>query len=151
MESLNSPLLTGNLKSIKQKLFQVFPQKQRNEVSNLRKRIMIGDNARNTVISNYTTPAQQISEDISTALLQRNYLEIEYQSEAKDITTRVIEVQYILLNWPVWYILAWDHLRSAPRIFRIDRIKNTRIVEGNFQLRAKDVFTSSLVPLDQTI
>ena len=38
MESLQSPLLTGNLKAIRQKLFQAFPQKQRSTVSNTRKR-----------------------------------------------------------------------------------------------------------------
>jgi predicted DNA-binding transcriptional regulator YafY len=151
MESLQSPLLTSNLKAIKQKLFQAFPQKQRSAVSNIRKRIMIGDNARTTVVSNYTAPVQRISEGIAESFLQRNCLEIEYQSEAGERTLRVIETHYILLNWPIWYILAWDHLRLSPRVFRIDRIKNARIVDGSFQLRQKDIFTNIYIPLDQTI
>ena len=151
MESLQSPLLTSNLKGIKQKLFQAFPQKQRSAVSNIRKRIMIGDNARANVVSHYTAPIQRISESIAESFLRQNCLEIEYQSEAGERTVRVIEAQYILLNWPIWYILAWDHLRSSSRVFRIDRIKNTRIVDGSFQLRQKQLFTDIYTPFYQTI
>lgn len=151
MESLQSPLLTSNLNAIKQKLFQAFPQKQRSAVSNIRKRIMIGDNAKANILSNYTTPAQPISEGIAESFLGQRYLEIEYKSESGELTLRIIEAQYILLNWPIWYIIAWDHLRQSSRVFRIDRIKNTRIVDGSFQLRKKDTFTSIYTPFYQTI
>jgi len=151
MESLQSPLLTSNLKAIKQKLFQAFPQKQRSAVSNIRKRIMIGDNAKANLVSHYTTPAQRISESIAESFLRRNCLEIEYQSEAGERTLRVIEAQYILLNWPIWYIIAWDHLRLSSRVFRIDRIKNARIVDSSFQLRQKHMFTDNYTPFYQTI
>jgi predicted DNA-binding transcriptional regulator YafY len=151
IESLQSPLLTSNIKAIKQKLFQAFPQEQRRSVSNIRKRIMIGDNAKANVVSNYTNPAQRISQSIAESFLQRKHMEIEYQSEAGERTLRVIEVQYILLNWPIWYIIAWDHLRLSSRVFRIDRIKNARIVDGSFQLRPKHVFTDIYKPFYQTI
>lgn len=151
MESLKSPLLTSNLKAIKQKLYQAFPQKQRNKVSNIRKRIMIGDNARTTVASNYKTPSKKISESIAESFLDQHCLEIEYQSEGGEQTQRMVEAQYILLNWPIWYILAWDHLRLSPRVFRIDRIKNVSLVNKSFRLRQKDIFTNTFVPLDQSI
>lgn len=151
MESLQSPLLTNNLKAIKQKLFQAFPQQQRNTVSDIRKRIMIGDNARANVVSHYTSPVEQISENIAESFLQRHCLEIEYQSEAGEHTLRVIEAQYILLNWPIWYILAWDHLRSSSRVFRIDRIKSARIIDSSFQLRKKHLFTDIYMPFYQSI
>ena len=151
MESLQSPLLTSNLKSIRQKIFQAFPQKQRNAVSNIRKRIMIGDSAKTHIASQYAKPAQQIPESIAEAFLQQNCLEIEYQSESGEQTIRLVEAHYILLNWPIWYILAWDHLRLSPRVFRIDRIKHARIIDDNFQLRQKHIFTNIFIPLDQTI
>ncbi len=151
MESLQSPLLTGNLKAIKQKLFQAFPQKQRSIVSNIRKRIMIGDNANANVVSRYTTPTAQISESIAESFLNQSLLEIEYVSEANEQTQRVVEAQYILLNWPIWYILTWDHLRASSRVFRIDRIKSACVVDGNFQLRPKQSFTDIYSPFYQTI
>ena len=151
VETLQSPLLTSNLKAIKQKLFQAFPQKQRSAVSNIRKRIMIGDNANANMVSQYTTPAQQISGSIAEAFLRQNYLEIEYQSEAGELTLRKIEAQYILLNWPIWYIISWDHLRASSRVFRIDRIKNARLVDGSFKIRPKHMFTGIYRPFYQPI
>lgn len=151
MESLQSPLLTSNLKAIKQKLFQAFPQKQRSSVSNIRKRIMIGGNAKANLVSHYIKPAQKISENVAESFLQRNCLEIEYQSDSGERTLRVIEAHYILLNWPIWYIVAWDHLRLSCRVFRIDRIKNARIVNSNFKLRQKQIFASTYTPYYQTI
>ncbi|MBV1860617.1 MAG: WYL domain-containing protein [Nannocystaceae bacterium] len=149
METLQSPILTSNLKAIRQKLFQAFPEDQRRKVSNIRKRILIGDNASANVISLYANPASRISEEIAESFLRQHSLEIEYQSEARDITTRVIEAHYILLNWPVWYIIAWDHLRMASRVFRIDRIRNTRAVGDAFRLRPQSSFKNMFAPYFQ--
>ncbi|MCZ2721899.1 WYL domain-containing protein [Marinomonas sp. 15G1-11] len=151
MESLQSPLLTSNLKAIKQKLFQAFPQEQRSSVSNIRKRIMIGDNAGANTVSRYTAPEPHLSENIAEAFLEQRCLEIDYQSDTGEQTTRVIEAQYILLNWPIWYITAWDHLRSSSRMFRIDRIQNARPVRGHFKLKPIEVFIGIYTPFYQSI
>ncbi|MEM7016015.1 MAG: WYL domain-containing protein [Pseudomonadota bacterium] len=151
METLQSPILTNHLKAIRQKLFQAFPQEQRRTVSNIRKRILIGDNASANVLSLYATPIPRISEDIAESFLRQHCLEIEYQSEAGEHTRRVIEAQYILLNWPVWYIIAWDHLRLSSRVFRIDRIKNTHAVGGAFRLRPQHLFRDIFAPYFQAI
>lgn len=151
MESLQSPILTGNLKSIRQKLFQAFPQDQHRTVSNIRKRIMIGDNAAANIVSRYETPKPRVSEDIAESFLQQKCLEIEYQTEGNEQTSRVIEAQYILLVWPIWYILAWDHLRASTRVFRIDRISKTRITNDVFKLRPKKLYINERTPYFQTI
>lgn len=151
MESLQSPLLTSNLKAIKQKLFQAFPQEQRSAVSNIRKRVMIGSNAGENIVSRYIAPEHALSECIAEAFLEQSCLEIDYQSDSGEHTTRVIEAQYILLNWPIWYITAWDHLRESPRMFRIDRIKSARIVSGHFQLKPIEVFIGIYTPYYKSI
>ncbi len=151
MESLRSPLLTGNLTAIKQKLFQAFPQKQRTSVSDIRKRIMIGDNARANVVSLYGEPQTNVSECIAESFMEQACAEIEYVSEGGERTVRMIEAQYILLNWPIWYVIAWDHLRSSSRVFRIDRIKGARITERRFKVRPKSNFTDIYAPFYQTI
>lgn len=151
MESLQSPLLTRNLKAIKQKLFQAFPQEQRSAVSNIRKRIMIGSNAGENTVSRYISPDHSISECIAEAFLEQRCLEIDYQSDLGEHTTRVIEAQYILLNWPIWYITAWDHLRSSSRMFRIDRIKSARIMGSHFRLKPIEVFIGVYTPFYKSI
>lgn len=151
MESLQSPLLTRNLKAIKQKLFQAFPQEQRSAVSNIRKRIMIGSNAGENTVSRYISPDHSISECIAEAFLEQRCLEIDYQSDLGEHTTRVIEAQYILLNWPIWYITAWDHLRSSSRMFRIDRIKSAQIMGSHFRLKPIEVFIGVYTPFYKSI
>lgn len=151
MEKLQSPLLTSNLKAIRQKLFQAFPQEQRRRVSNIRKRILIGEDASVNALSGQVTMTSRISEDIAESFLRQHCLEIEYHSKAGEKTLRVIEAQYILLDWPVWYIIAWDHLRMAPRMFRIDRIKKTRAVGGSFRLRPQHLFRDRFEPYFQPI
>jgi len=140
MESLDSPILTGNLKAIRQKLFQAFPHSQRQAVSNIRKRILIGDSASEKVVAHYETPAPRVSQDLAESFLRQNNLEIEYQTESSGKTKRIIEAHYILLIWPIWYILAWDHLRKATRVFRIDRIHRTQLTSNAFKLKTKNVF-----------
>jgi predicted DNA-binding transcriptional regulator YafY len=49
-------------------------------------------------------------------------------------TLREIEPQFLCLNVPVWYLLAWDRLRGAIRSFRIDRITAVTPLEGSFRL-----------------
>lgn len=151
MESLQSPLLTGNVAQIKQKLFQAFPQKQRAAVSDIRKRIMVGNNAAANLTTYYGSPNATISDHIAQAFLARQLLEIDYQAESGDSTCRVIEIHFILLNWPIWYIIAWDHLREATRVFRIDRVKRATLVDGHFKPRPKDTFSTIYAPFFKTI
>lgn len=151
METLQSPILTGNLKAIRQKLFQAFPRDQHRKVSNIRQRIMIGDIASANIASQYGKPRPGVSEDIAESFLQQNCLEIEYLTESDEQTIRVIETQYILLVWPIWYILAWDHLRSSTRTFRIDRIQNTKMTNNAFKLRPKKLYVNEYTPYFQTV
>jgi predicted DNA-binding transcriptional regulator YafY len=42
----------------------------------------------------------------------------------------------MLINWPAWYLLGFDHLRGEPRTFRFDRFRNVE-VEGDASFRAR--------------
>lgn len=146
VESLNLPLLTGNLLAIKQKLFQTFPEDQRNSVSNIRKRILINKQVNANQLMDSADIVQTISENISESFFRQVCLEIDYQSSSGDTTTRIIEAHYIMLSWPVWYIVAWDHLRLASRVFRIDRITGARVMSDHFVLRPELILNDSYAP-----
>jgi predicted DNA-binding transcriptional regulator YafY len=64
-------------------------------------------------------------------------LHIEYISGTEDKTRRIIEPHFLLLNWPVWYVLAWDVAKSAVRMFRLDRIVNAQVISETFRERPK--------------
>ena len=45
----------------------------------------------------------------------------------------------MLINWPAWYLLGFDHLRGEPRMFRFDRFRTARMEEASpFRARARE-------------
>lgn len=151
MESLNLPLLSDNLKAIRQKLFQAFPENQRGIVSNIRKRILISKQTKITMDSNLSELKPDISNNILESFFSQSCLDMKYRSDAGEYTSRTIEVHYIMLSWPVWYIVAWDHLRAASRVFRIDRIENASSTNTHFELRPELILNDTYAPYYTTI
>ncbi|EAR08337.1 helix-turn-helix transcriptional regulator [Reinekea blandensis] len=151
MERLQSPLLTSHLKAIRQKLFQAFPENQRKSVSGIRKRIFIGDKVNPSADDDPLLKPRQATAKISEAFLKQQLVEIDYESQSGERTSRVIEPHYIVLNWPTWYILSYDHLREADRLFRIDRIRKAQVLEKTFRLKPKPQFHERYEPYFQSI
>ncbi|MFC3095394.1 WYL domain-containing protein [Alteromonas sediminis] len=135
VESLNLPFMTNNLDAIKQKLYQAFPENQRAKVSKIRKRIFVSSHIRHAASHEPSDAHINISQAICESFLERRCLNITYISEDKRYSSRTIESHYLMLAWPDWYIVAWDYLRNAPRIFRIDRIKEAEVGLKSFKLR----------------
>ena len=50
-------------------------------------------------------------------------LELAYVDRLGAATARVVEPHGLLVKPPLWYLLAHDRLRDAPRMFRVDRIR----------------------------
>jgi len=136
-ESLKSPLMASSVKSVRQKIAQSFPNRQRQMINQLRTRILIGEQASEEVIASYKTPKPEIIDPITLSFFKQRQISIQYQTEERDITDRIIDPQYLLLNWPVWYLLGWDHVREDVRLFRIDRILNAKPQTENLTLRPK--------------
>ena len=44
----------------------------------------------------------------------------------------------------VWYVLAWDELRSDVRSFRIDRITSIEVTRAGFRVRPPDAFIDAV-------
>lgn len=60
-------------------------------------------------------------------------------------TIRTIQPHYLLLCYPIWYVLAWDKLRGDVRTFRCDRITAIEILGGdNFKLLPTSRFDRAL-------
>lgn len=137
-EKLNSPLLGKNLKSIRQKISQSFPPHQRGVIRQLRKRIFIGRPASQQTLSAYTSPSDNVTSVINDSFFNGNIIEIEYFSGKQELTTRQVEPSFILLSWPIWYVMGWDYLRQDFRVFRIDRISKCEKVDKKMLRRNYD-------------
>ncbi|HEX6178612.1 MAG TPA: WYL domain-containing protein, partial [Thermoanaerobaculia bacterium] len=54
-------------------------------------------------------------------------LAFDYRDREGRSSTRRIEPHGLLVEPPVWYILARDRVNAAPRMFRMDRVSRPRL------------------------
>ncbi|MCE9667859.1 WYL domain-containing protein [Myxococcus stipitatus] len=141
-EQLRSPLLLSTLKGLRQKLSASFPPEERSRVSGLRRRILVGPSSRN-VTATWKAPSAAVLRPIQEAFLEQRALELTYL--AQDVrTVRVVEPHYLLLSWPAWFLLVWDHLRGAVRMLRVDRIESARLTGSTFRVRTSESMLATL-------
>jgi predicted DNA-binding transcriptional regulator YafY len=150
-EKIQSPLLLQNLTAIRRKLAASFAEPQAGRIRTLRRRILIGQNASAAVLANIGTPDQRVLGLLTAAFFDQRCADIDYVDQQRSTTTRTIEAQFLYLNMPVWYVLAWDRLREAPRTFRIDRITRAQPREESFRLRPAAPFLASAEHDAQTL
>lgn len=143
-EQMGSPLFLTNLAAIKRQLEASMSPEKRRKVSGLKSRILIGETASTDVQGAVSTTDLDVQQQLQQSFLERTTLCIEYRAENGDITQREIEPHFLLLNYPVWYVLAYDRLREAPRTFRCDRILSTSLTGNPFKLLDKNYFKEIL-------
>ncbi len=151
MESMPSPLLMKNLRSIKNKVALAFSDTHKPRIQSLRKRIIVSTPASTPVMASYRPVDAKDFSMIQTSFFEMGKIRIRYTSEKKETTNRVVEPQYLFLNWPVWYILAWDHLREAERFFRIDRIDSVSVLDEPFKIRKEKPFLDLIEQIGRPI
>lgn len=143
-EQMKSPLFMANLGSIRRKLMASFSPSLKFKIGQLKKRILIGESASPFVLSAFSTPDLSIVEKLHQSFLMMRSIEITYVAENGMKSSRGIEPHYLMLNYPVWYVLAWDQLREDVRTFRCDRIETIQILEGSFNLRLLSQFEKAI-------
>jgi predicted DNA-binding transcriptional regulator YafY len=139
-EKVGSPLLLEDLRSITRKVGAAFAPAQTRRILALRRRILVGQTASESVLSTYTPPPPVVTQGLLDAFLHQRLALIRYQDQTRITSEREIELQYLYYNVPVWYALAWDRLRDGVRFFRVDRVKEVRVLPSEFRPRRADAF-----------
>lgn len=142
-EQLQSPWMIANLGSIRRKLTASFSPSLKDRISGLRKRILVGGPASAAVLQGFAMPAPE-GGDLLSSFLELKALQISYEDAVGQASDRQIEPQILLLNYPVWYVIAWDRSRQGVRSFRCDRIRLARIAEETFRLRPPEDFAEAI-------
>ena len=134
-EKLSPAMLATDAKQIRQKIANFFPASQRKNISRIRQRIMIGENASEQVLSSYKSPKTEVMNTLTNAFFSFRKLDIFYVNEKRERTSRVVEPQVLILNFPVWYVACWDEYRNDFRLFRTDRIHSSKMLTDTCQTR----------------
>ncbi|MBM3358155.1 MAG: HTH domain-containing protein [Betaproteobacteria bacterium] len=133
-EKMNSPLLLQQLAPIKRKIAAAFTESDQPRIRSLRRRIRVGSPASERVLASFKAPPRAALSGIAEAFFNMQCIAIEYVDQKGTATMREIEPQFLYLSVPVWYLLAWDRLRSAVRYFRVDRLKSVTPLETGFRV-----------------
>ncbi len=68
------------------------------------------------------------------ALDERRQVEMEYLSSGRDaLTSRRLNPLNLLFGSGNWYVLGWDHLSGENRLFRVDRIREIKLLARKFK------------------
>ena len=143
-EQMQSPLFLANLGSVRRQLVASFSAEKRKRVNALKSRILIGVTASTFVQAGAATAPRQIVQTLHQAFVDLESLELLYRREDGKSSSRLIEPHYLLLKYPVWYVVAFDHLRNTQRTFRCDRIMSARRTGARFRLAPKAAFEACL-------
>jgi predicted DNA-binding transcriptional regulator YafY len=145
-EKVGSPLMLDDARTIARKIATSFAPAQASRILAMRRRILVGAQASDQVLSSYRAPPGAVTQPLLDAFVNRRVAVIRYQDQHATVTVREIELQYLYYNLPVWYALVWDRLRNNVRFFRIDRIKGIQLLREQFRLRRDDQFLTAGEP-----
>lgn len=151
MEKFKSPLLLTNLSSLRDKVFQSFPEEHRKTLQSIRKRVHITGESNSEIKGNAKAIPSQVQNFLHQAFFEMKIAKITYQDEQNRVTERNIEAHHLLFSWPLWYVMAWDHLRQDIRAFRVDRIKKIEVDKLSFRLHQQEKFTKLLQTFSKSL
>lgn len=143
-EQMKSSIFLANLSSVRRQLIASFSADKREKVERLKSRILIGETASTFVQSTEISANDKAVQKLHQAFLEQTNLIVHYRDEDGKVTVREIEAHYILLNYPIWYVLAQDHLRNALRTFRCDRIVSAQLTATKFRVLPRERFAQTL-------
>ncbi|MEO0913598.1 MAG: WYL domain-containing protein [Pseudomonadota bacterium] len=150
-EQMDAPWLIANLAPIRRKLAASFSPEMRQRIGALSSRIMVGQSASPAVLGTFSRPDSASTEALCRAFIELRQLRFGYTDGSGVATIRHGEPHYLMLNYPVWYLVCWDLDRAAIRSFRLDRMHSADISEVAFTPRRAEDFAEafagiSLVP-----
>ena len=79
-------------------------------------------------------PWAPILDDLRRAVARRRRTVLTYRSFRQEVTQRSVDPYALALQWGNWYLVAYCHLRSDMRTFRVDRIQQVEIRAETFEV-----------------
>jgi predicted DNA-binding transcriptional regulator YafY len=123
------------------KIEQALPPARADELRACQERILVGDPS-----SEPPSPAPvhpTLVGAFETAFSSTRLLAFHYCDRDGRTTGRLVEPHGLLVRPPLWYVIAWDPDRRAPRLFRADRITQPEVTDHTFVPRPNDLVTGA--------
>jgi predicted DNA-binding transcriptional regulator YafY len=112
------------------KLFASVPRARARQLRALCQRVVVGAPASAAVRSGAAEPPPELLGKFERAFTTGVCLAFDYRDRHGRVSSRHVEPHGLLVEPPVWYVLAYDLDRAAPRTFRMDRIRRPSLLES---------------------
>ena len=146
-EKLGFPMFSSEVSRARKKIVDAFPTAERKRIAPLRQRIFVGRPASDGVRANYSSPISPVMRQLQVAFVTERLVRAQYVKETGEASDRRVEPHALMIMWPAWYLLAYDHLRGEPRGFRFDRFQSAHVeAETTFRARPREIATAVLGP-----
>lgn len=110
------------------KLLASLPRPRARHLRALCRRVVVGPPASTKISASASKAPPELLRLFEEAFSAGAGLGFHYQDRDGKMSVRRVEPHGLLVQSPVWYVLARDVERSAPRMFRMDRISKPRLL-----------------------
>lgn len=131
-QSLSPRAVGDSLSTAFSKAMATLPDQRRRRYESVLNRIVVGVPPNPELVLESANLSHEIFAGVERAVLGSFRLRFEYVDHTGRISSRDVEPHGMLVQAPLWYLLAYDLGRQGPRTFRLDRISN---VEADETLR----------------
>ncbi len=128
------------------KLLASLPAPRARELRALCRRVWVGPPASATVNASVGKTPHELLRLFEEAFTSGVGLGFQYQDRDGRLSTRRVEPHGILVQSPVWYVLAKDVEKAEPRMFRMDRISKPKLLSELSFRPDMDVIRCQLSP-----
>jgi len=111
------------------KLLSSVPKERGRELRALLRRVIIGAPAAPQLVAGAGAPTSELLSSVEQAFRRGVAIAFDYRDRHGKPSRRVAEPHGIYVQPPIWYVLAIDVQKSAPRMFRMDRISRSTLVK----------------------
>jgi predicted DNA-binding transcriptional regulator YafY len=122
------------------KIESALPAQRIGELRQFTQRILIGDPLAE-VPADVTSIDPTLVGSFEEAFATDHAFMFSYVDRHGRRSRRRVEPHGLLVRLPLWYIVAWDVDRNAPRLFRADRIRRPAVTDQTFHPRPHELVT----------
>jgi predicted DNA-binding transcriptional regulator YafY len=109
------------------KLLASLPIGKADDLRRLCRRVIVGPPASVAIRAGAGAAPPELLRMFEDAFSSGQTLRFSYINKSGEESRRTVEPHGLLVQPPIWYILAWDVGKKQPRTFRMDRILRPRI------------------------
>lgn len=133
------------------KIEQALPRDRTLEMRRILRNVYIGEPNSELPVPVVKEIKASVLPDFETCFLQSKKLGFSYKDGNGKFTQRRADPHALLVLSPAWYMIGYDSDKNAFRHFRLDRIRNSTVLDESFQRRKFSVdegdcpFTTSFI------